>query len=115
VNVAVTPEQHTLLLQLAALQNRSAASFLREMLDAVTPLLRATVPALQLAAEEMELTRSEAIDALREPLERLRELGMVDQLELLGSSHAKSAAPGMPAASGSERGRPKRRRSTQDQ
>lgn len=109
VNVVVTPEQHTLLLQLSRLQNRSAASFLREMLDNVTPLLRASVPLLTTAAQEIELTRAQAADILRGPMELLRETGLGGQPELPEIKPSKAAAPGTPAASGSERGRTKRR------
>lgn len=54
VNVVVTEEQHRLLLDLGALQHRSAASYLRELLDAATPLLRATLPILQASRSAME-------------------------------------------------------------
>lgn len=79
VNVVVSPEQHALLSELAKLDpdTRSAAGFLRQMLDQVTPLLRKTVPMMRAAAEELDTNREQ----LRGPLrEFLRE---VDQLDLL--------------------------------
>lgn len=110
LNVTVTEEQHELLLELAALQGRSAASYLREMVDAATPLLRAAVPPLRLAAQELELTREQAADALREPLQQLKALGMLGQLDLLDEgSQRPSSTLSAPAPSGSEGGRGKRR------
>lgn len=106
LNVVLTHEQHALLLELAALQGRSAASYLREMVDAATPLLRATVPTLRLAAQEIELTQQHASEALREPLRQLRALGMLGQPDLLETLQA---APEAPAPSASEGGRSRRR------
>lgn len=105
LNVTVTEEQHALLVELSALQGRSSASFLREMLDAATPLLRATVPTLRLAAQEMEITQVQARDALREPLAKLHALGMIGQIDWLDALHSVDAAPDAIAASASKRGR----------
>lgn len=84
INVTVTPEQHSLLVELAELQGGSAAGFLRQQLDASTPLLRSVVPLMRRAAEEIELTRAEAAQLLEEPLRMLREMGLNEQLDLLG-------------------------------
>ena len=101
INVTVTEEQHALLLELAKLQGGSAAGFLRQQLDAATPLLRAAVPLLRQAAQEAEIPREEAAKLLAEPLRLIREVvGQADLYEaevLVGRSS--------PAASGSERGR----------
>ena len=60
VNVTVTQEQHALLLEMAQLDGgRSAAGFLRELLDQVTPLLRVTVPAMRAAAQEHSNAKGE--------------------------------------------------------
>ena len=100
VNVTVTEEQHALLLELAKLNGGSAAGLLRQMLDQATPLLRATVPALRMAAEEMNTTRAEAESQLQKMLSALRDVGVdAGQLDLLDGDTKPS-----PAAS-SEQGR----------
>jgi ABC-type transporter Mla subunit MlaD len=79
VNVVVSEEQHRLLTELAALdpQTRSASSFLRQLLDQVTPLLRNTVPMMRAASEEMDAGRSQ----LREPIRNF--VAAIDQFDLL--------------------------------
>lgn len=92
VNVTVTEEQHALLLELARLNGGSAAGLLRQMLDQATPLLRATVPALRMAAEEMNTTRAEAEAQLQEMFAALRSVGVqTDQFDLL--DHHSTASP----------------------
>lgn len=59
LNVTVTEEQHRLLLRLGELQGRSAASYLRELLDASTPVLRALEPMLEAQRTALEQTASE--------------------------------------------------------
>lgn len=67
VNVSVTPEQHALLLEMASLdKGRSASGFLREMLDQVTPLLRATVAAMRAAAQEQDNAREQLAGMMAE-------------------------------------------------
>jgi hypothetical protein len=67
VNVTVTQEQHALLLELAALdKGRTAAGFMRELLDQVTPVLRATVAMMRVAAQEQVNARSELVGMLAE-------------------------------------------------
>lgn len=83
LNVTVTPEQHQLLLELAKLNGGSAAGYLRQMLDQATPLLRSTVPALRMAADEMNTTRAQAQGALDDMLRALRDAGMNIQPDLL--------------------------------
>lgn len=75
LNVTITEEQHALLLELAKLNGGSASGYLRAMLDQATPLLRATVPALRSAAEEMNITRQEAERQINEMLAALRSVG----------------------------------------
>lgn len=79
------------------------------MLDAVTPLLRASVPALRMAAEEIELTRTQARNVLEEPLARLRELGILAEPDLVDRAHDQDTAAGAQRSERSERGRSKRR------
>jgi len=71
LNVTVSEEQHGMLLELGDLQHRSAASFLRELLDTATPILRATLPILRarsLAIEDqpaaLEKSVTDALGAL---------------------------------------------------
>lgn len=105
VNVCVTPEQHALLLELAELNGGSAAGYLRQMLDQATPLLRATVPALRVAAKEMNATKQEAGTALQAMLDAISQAGADVPPDLFGeASQAGGAASRGNAASGSERG-----------
>lgn len=110
----MTKEQHALLLELAELQGRSAASYLREMLDSATPLLRSILPAFRLAAEQMDATKEETAKVLEEPLRKLQAMGMLDQLDLLDSLPASPEASGSSAASGSERGKTRSRKKNRD-
>ena len=52
--VVVTPEQHELLADLAKLQGRSSASFLRELLDNATPILRSLRKTMRAHAVSIE-------------------------------------------------------------
>lgn len=80
VNVTVTEEQHSLLSELATLNGGSAAGFVRQLLDQVTPLLRVVVPAMRSASEEMN-TAQESLNAI---LREARNAGLnIDQLDLL--------------------------------
>lgn len=101
VNVTVTVEQHALLLELASLDpdTPSASGFLRQLLDEVTPLLRATVPMMRAAKN----AQGEAQETLREPLRAF--MTQMQQMDLLDAP----AASGAPARSGSEDGRTTRR------
>lgn len=89
VNVVVTQEQHDLLLELASLDpsTRSASSFVRQMIDQVTPLLRATVPMMRAASEEMR-NHSDDLDLIRQKLHQpiANFTAAVDQLDLLDIS-----------------------------
>ena len=106
LNVTVTREQHALLLELASLDpdTPSAAGFIRELLDQVTPLLRATVPMMRAAKE----AHGGAREALREPLRDFMQA--MDQMDLLDAPAA-SGAP-EPQRSEDGRARPRRRRSS---
>ena len=113
VNVSVTHEQHRLLLELAELQGGSAAGYLRKQLDASTHLLRAAVPLLRQAARETELTKAEASKMLNEPLRLMKEMGIIDQMDLINDTELGAGVTGRNAASGaSEAERNDRSRST---
>jgi ABC-type transporter Mla subunit MlaD len=87
INVPVSQEQYELLSRLAALDPdlRSSASFLRQLLDQVTPLLRVTVPMMQTASEEMKSSREQ----LREPYRNF--IAAVSQMELLDDTPPQAA------------------------
>lgn len=101
LNVTVTREQHALLLELASLDpdTPSAASFIRALIDQVTPLLRVTVPAMRKAAE----AHGDARQELRGMVDEIQSL--IRQRDLLDAPAASGAA----AASDSEAGRAKPR------
>jgi len=58
---------------------------------------------LRRAAEETEITRSEAVQLLQEPMQRIREMNLDKQLEML-NEYMSAADEECNAASGSERG-----------
>ncbi len=99
LNVTVTREQHALLLELASLdpETSSAASFIRQLIDQVTPLLRVTVPAMRAAKDAHSDARAE-IGGMIEELQRV-----AAQPDLLTPS------TGPRAPSGSEGARPAKR------
>jgi hypothetical protein len=103
VNTVITEEQHALLSELARFDPtvRSAAGFVRELIDQVTPLLRVTVSAMKAATQEMDSSR----EGLKAPLREL--LAVAQQLDLTDAP-----AHGAPARSGVSRedGRTVRRR-----
>jgi hypothetical protein len=101
LNVSLTEEQHALLLELAELNGGSAASYLRQMVDQVTPLLRVTVPALRMAAEEMNTTKAEAGAQLQAMLAAISNVGVEVPPDLF--DEADRAA----GASGSEKPQPR--------
>ena len=93
VNVTVTDEQHALLIELAELNGGSAAGYLRQMLDQATPLLRATVPALRMAAQEMNTTREQARTALDDLLGAMKGVGVDVHPDLLDGLPGGTVAP----------------------
>jgi len=105
INVTVTPEQHSMLLELAELQGRSASSFLREMLDGSMPMLRALLPIYRRAAQAAEIQPQALQAAIRDALAAV-EAGR-EQLDFLGTltaveAHSANDRDGatVPAASG---------------
>jgi hypothetical protein len=105
VNVAVTREQHALLLELAKLQGGSAAGFLRSLLDRATPLLRMAVPLLRRAAQEHEIAEAEAKQLLASLSEQLEALSTPPQLELDGITQQPAGGAKRNAASGASEAR----------
>jgi hypothetical protein len=94
LNVTVTREQHALLLELASLDpdTPSAASFIRQLLDQATPLLRTTVPLMRAAKE----AHGGAKETMREELRRF--MAEMQQMDLLDPP----AGSGAPAPQRSE-------------
>ena len=83
LNVTISEEQHALLMRLGALQGRSAASYLRDLLDASTPFLAALMPTLEAAkAGELQLAEDQAT-ALETMARALFQDADPDQLDLL--------------------------------
>lgn len=80
--VAISDTQHRLLLDLANLQGRSAASFLREMLDAATPMLEAMLPVYRAAAKQAAMQPQELAEAIKGALAEVD--AKKAQLSLLG-------------------------------
>lgn len=74
VNVCVTPAQHDLLKKLARMQGRSAASLVRDMVDAAEPMMAKTADMLDLLYETKGATREAALEAMREVLEEIQAL-----------------------------------------
>lgn len=106
VNVVVTPDQHRYLMTLARHQNRSAASLVREMIDAAEPLMKRTVELLELTEEATEITRQTAIGAIRNVLDELADLtGTSDQLGLF-SGDLEGIEAGSPAPIGEREDEP---------
>ena len=109
VNVTVSEEQHALLLELAKLNGGSAAGYLRQMLDAATPLLRATVPALRAASQEMNTTKADAEKHIAEMLAALKAVGVNPQPDLLDLQASERPPLAAHRTERSEGGRSKRR------
>ena len=103
VNVVVTPEQHRLLMALARHQNRSAASLVREMIDAAEPHMKRAVELFELTEETTAVSQEKALEALRSVLEDLSALvgtnGQIDLEELLNAA-TDDAEDALPAPSG---------------
>ena len=88
---------------LARHQNRSAASLVREMIDAAEPLMRRTVELLDLTEQAQGLTRQTALDAIKAVLDEMRQLAgdgdQLDLMNLLPDDTPRGEAAGAPAAS----------------
>lgn len=63
--IVVSAEQHELLMELGALQGRSAASYVRELLDMATPMFRAVLPLLRASADVQERASSMISDRMQ--------------------------------------------------
>jgi uncharacterized protein (DUF1778 family) len=87
ISVAVSEEQYDVLTRMARVQRRAASSFIRELVDAAMPALRAMLPVL----EAREKTLEEQPKALQEAAEGFLNIlqGMdPNQLSLLGITGA---------------------------
>ena len=92
IAVVVTSDQHKLLTELGELQGRSAASFLREMLDAGTPMLEAMLPVYRAAQAQIAMQPEALQMAIREALAAVDgKRAQLDLLKLLAASEANSA------------------------
>lgn len=102
LNVTVTPSQHRLLAELGKLQGRSSASFLKELLDAATPLLEASLPIWQQVADEAaaqpERLRAMVQQALLDVKGSVAQLDMMDLIvRTSAASNDPVDAPGQPS------------------
>lgn len=100
IGVTVSEEQHALLADLGKMQGRSISSYLLEMLDAATPLLRSLVPAMREASQELEAKDEELRGHIGSILGQLKAMGLADQLDLdTVSDGRRQARPQRAAAS----------------
>lgn len=74
------------------------------MVDALTPTLRVTVPILRHAANEVEMSQSQAREALKEPFALLREMGVLGQRDLLDFNQQSDTVAAGKRSERSERG-----------
>ena len=90
-----------MLAELGEFQHRSVSSFIRELVDAATPLLRATLPILRARAAAIEQQPEALENAAREALGALfgddgAQMDLVDHIASL-------MAPGGPVRGGDDR------------
>lgn len=85
--VSVTQEQYDLLSRLAELDpdTRTPSAYIRVLIDQVTPLLRATVPMMEAATNEINSSREQ----LRQPMRDF--MAAASQLDLLDASASGAA------------------------
>lgn len=112
LSVVVTPEQRQLLGLLGASQGRSAASYLSDMLDHLTPALRGLAPRLLAAQEAAKGLDGDAARAAATLASGIRHpfIGDADrQLDLISDVLGGEGFPGQidePEGSGEEPARP---------
>lgn len=108
LSVVVTEDQHAILTRLSALQDRSAASFVREIIDTATPLLRVLLATVEAQHETLAAVPEQFAKAVAQTLS-----GMLaddpDQLDLVahiaslvGSDEEREGGIGCPHRSASE-------------
>lgn len=104
LSVIVTQEQHALLSELASLDpdTRSAAGFVRQLVDQVTPLLRKTVPMMRAASEELDTNRDELRGSIRDFMAELQQYDLLDP----APGADRTAAPARTARTARRRGKP---------
>lgn len=74
VNVCVTPSQHQLLKELAEIQGCSAASLVREMVDAAEPMMRRTLELARVVRNAQGASREAALEAMKAVLDEIQQL-----------------------------------------
>ena len=106
LNITISQEQRALLFELAELEGVSVSSFVRGMIDKVTPMLRVAVPMLREAAKQSELAQAEADRIIGQVFREAVELEQLDLLDDAGSTgRATTNATQRAAASEAERRR----------
>lgn len=115
IGVVVTSDQHKLLTELGALQGRSTASFLRELLDAAEPMLQAMLPVYRAAAAQVAMQPEALQMAIRDALGEVDgKRAQLDLLRLLAASEGHSAndadADSAPSGAREDAGARRRRR-----
>ena len=86
LNITITEEQRALLFEMAELEGTSASSFVRGMLDKVTPMLRVAVPMLRQAAKQSELAQAEADRMIGQMFREAVDAQQLDLLDDVGST-----------------------------
>lgn len=82
LSVVLTPEQHHLLTRLSDLQGRSAASYVRRLLDVATPSLRSLAARLEGVEADTAAIDENAQAAIAQLLDEAED-ELADQLDLL--------------------------------
>lgn len=110
LSIVVSEEQHSLLTRLGARQGRSAASYVRHLVEIATPSLRAVLEPLEaaLAAEQLhEETMGELLDHAQDAMDDQLAMAFGEVAEQAADSPAgersEPAGEAAPVASGSSR------------
>lgn len=98
LSVVLTPEQHHLLTRLADLQGRSAASYVRRLLDVATPSLRSLAARLEGIEADTAAIDENAQAAIAQMLDEAED-ELADQLDLLDLCD-EAEGPGQEAGEG---------------
>lgn len=86
LSIVLTPEQHRLLTRLSDLQERSAASYVRRLLDVATPSLRALCASLEGVEAETAAMDENAQAAIAQMVDEAED-ELAEQLDLLEFHH----------------------------
>lgn len=101
ITVVITPEQHALLSRLGVLQRRSAASYVRQLLDTAQPALERILAPLE-AANALVARYDDALAAEADRWLSEEEEALDDQLSLLDHTGFIDGQGPSPAADGEE-------------